>query len=166
MKRKKRNILLSILIGAFLLCAIAGGTFYYYLFAPQFHPSKTVYIYVDRDDTADSIYHKIQKIGHVNKFTGFQWMAKYKDFDQNIHTGRYAIRPNDNVYHVYSRFSRGYQEAINLTIGSVRTLDRLARSIGKQLMIDSARNRQPVIRLYFPGSNGIHNHNTPQPFHT
>ena len=44
MKRKKRNILLSILIGAFLLCAIAGGTFYYYLFAPQFHPSKTVSI--------------------------------------------------------------------------------------------------------------------------
>lgn len=63
MKRKKRNILLSILIGAFLLCAIAGGTFYYYLFAPQFHPSKTVYIYVDRDDTADSIYHKIQNSG-------------------------------------------------------------------------------------------------------
>ena len=110
MKRKKRNILLSILIGAFLLCAVAGGTFYYYLFAPQFHPSKTVYIYVDRDDTADSIYHKIQKFGHVNKFTGFQWMAKYKDFDQNIHTGRYAIRPNDNIYHVYSRFSRGYQD--------------------------------------------------------
>jgi len=67
MKRKKRNILLSILIGAFLLCAIAGGTFYYYLFAPQFHPSKTVYIYVDRDDTADSIYHKIQKIGQQLK---------------------------------------------------------------------------------------------------
>ena len=138
MKKKKRNILLSILIGAFLLCAVAGGTFYYYLFAPQFHPSKTVYIYVDRDDTADSIYHKIKEFGHVNKFTGFQWMAKYKDFDQNIHTGRYAIRPNDNVYHVYSRFSRGYQEPMNLTIGSVRTLDRLARSIGKQLMIDSA----------------------------
>ena len=55
MKKKKRNILLSILIGAFLLCAVAGGTFYYYLFAPQFHPPKTVYIYVDRDDTADSI---------------------------------------------------------------------------------------------------------------
>ena len=62
MKRKKRNILLSILIGAFLLCAIAGGTFYYYLFAPQFHPSKTVYIYVDRDDTADSII-KYKKSG-------------------------------------------------------------------------------------------------------
>ncbi len=134
----KRNILLSMLIGALLLCAIAGSTFYYYLFAPQFHPSKTVYIYIDRDDTADSVYHKIQKFGHVRKFAGFRWMAKYKDFNRHIHTGRYAIRPHDNIYHVYSRFSRGYQEPMNLTIGSVRTLERLARSIGKQLMIDSA----------------------------
>ena len=65
-------------------------------------------------------------------------MAKYKNLEQNIHTGRYAIRPNDNVYHVYSRFFRGYQEPMNLTVGSIRTLKRLARSIGKQLMIDSA----------------------------
>ena len=154
MKKKKRNILLSILIGAFLLCAVAGGTFYYYLFAPQFHPPKTVYIYVDRDDTADSIYHKIKEFGHVNKFTGFQWMAKYKDFDQNIHTGRYAIRPNDNVYHVYSRFSRGYQEPMNLTIGSVRTLDRLARSVGKQLMIDSAEIASQLFDSTFQAQMG------------
>ena len=100
MKKKTRNILLSVLTGALLLCAIAGGTVYYYLFAPQFHPSKTVYVYVDRDDTADSIYNKIRQTGHVNKFTGFQWMAKYRKFDQNIHTGRYAIRPNEN-YQVY-----------------------------------------------------------------
>ena len=134
---KKRKILLTILVGAIFLCAIAGGTVYYYLFAPQFHPSRTVYIYVDRDDTADSIFNKIKRSGHIKNFTGFYWMSKYKNFNQNIHTGRYAIRPNDNVYHVYSRFSRGYQEPMNLTIGSVRTIDRLARSIGKQLMIDS-----------------------------
>ena len=109
---------------------------------------------------------KYKKFGHVNKFTGFQWMAKYKDFDQNIHTGRYAIRPNDNVYHVYSRFSRGYQEAINLTIGSVRTLDRLARSIGKQLMIDSAEIASQLFDSTFQAQMGYTNHNTPQPFHT
>ncbi len=147
MNKKKRNILLSILIGAFLLCAITGGVVYYFLFAPQFHPSKTVYIYVDRDDTADSIYDKIKRSGRVKYFTGFHWMAKYKKFSQNIHTGRYAIRPNDNVYHVYSRLSRGYQEPVNLTIGSVRTLDRLARNVGKQLMIDSAEIAR---RLFAP----------------
>ena len=91
-------------------------------------------------------------------------MAKYKDFDQNIHTGRYAIRPNDNVYHVYSRFSRGYQEPMNLTIGSVRTLDRLARSIGKQLMIDSAEIASQLFDSTFLAQMGYTNITLPSLF--
>ena len=81
-------------------------------------------------------------------------MAKYKKLNQNIHTGRYAIRPNDNVYHVFSRLSRGYQEPINLTIGSVRTLDRLARSVGKQLMIDSAEIARHLFDSTFQAEMG------------
>ncbi|WP_303011301.1 endolytic transglycosylase MltG [uncultured Bacteroides sp.] len=135
---KKKKILLSVLGVMFFLCAATGGVIYYCLFAPQFHPPKTVYIYVDRDDTADSICDKVKKSGHVNRFAGFRWMAKYKELGRNIHTGRYAIHPDDDVYHVYSRLSRGYQEPMNLTIGSVRTLGNLARNVGRQLMIDSA----------------------------
>lgn len=164
MKKKKRNIILSILIGILLLSASVGGTIYYYLFAPQFHPPKTIYIYVDRDDNTDSIYNKIKRWGHVNKFSGFYWMAKYKKFDQNIHTGRYAIRPNENVYHVFSRFSRGYQEPMNLTIGSVRTLDRLARSVGKQLMIDSAEIAKQLFDSVFQAKMGYNSATIPSLF--
>ena len=85
-----------------------------------------------------SIYNKVKHQGHPRSFTGFRWMAQYKKYSENIHTGRYTIRPGENVYHVFSRLYRGYQEPMNLTVGSVRTLDRLARSISKQLMIDSA----------------------------
>lgn len=137
MKKKKKNILIFILTGCILLCTIAGGTIYYYLFAAQFHPTEKAYIYIDRDDTSDSIYNKVKQIGHANNMTGFRWLVKLKGYEQDIHTGRYIIRPKDNVYHVFSRIARGYQEPVNLTIGSVRTLDRLARSVGKQLMIDS-----------------------------
>lgn len=129
-------------IGGAVLLMLLGiscvAAVYYYLFAPQFYPPHTAYIYIDRDDTADSIYHKVQAQGHPNSFTGFRWMAKYRKYDNCIHTGRYAIRRGENVYHVFSRLYRGYQEPVNVTIGSVRTLDRLARSIGRQLMIDSA----------------------------
>ncbi len=138
MKKKTRNIVLSILAGIVILGATAGGMVYYYLFYPQFHPSRTTYVYIDRDDTADSIYNKVEIAGKSGNLTGFRWMAQYRKLEKNIHTGRYAIRPKENVYHVYSRLSRGYQEPVNLTIGSVRALDRLARSVGKQLMIDSA----------------------------
>lgn len=131
-----------ILIGTFITLLLAGaalaGAMYYYLFAPQFHPPRTAYIYIDRDDTADSVYHKVQQQGHPHSFSGFLWMAQYREYPRQIRTGRYAIRPDENVYHVFSRLYRGYQEPTNLTIGSVRTPERLARSIGRQLMIDSA----------------------------
>ena len=136
-KRTKRLLLITAAI--LILIAVGGsGTVYYYLFAPQFHPVKTVYIYIDRDDTLDSIYNKIKTCGHPHSLTGFRWMAQYRKYDTCIRTGRYAIRPGENIYHVFSRLYRGYQEPMNLTIGSVRTLDRLASSVGRQLMIDSA----------------------------
>lgn len=138
MEKKKKRIIIGTFVALILIGAACAGTVYYYLFAPQFHPQRTVYIYIDRDDTADSIYNKVKQQGHPRSFTGFRWMAQYKKYSGNIHTGRYAIRPEENVYHVFSRLYRGYQEPMNLTVGSVRTLDRLARSVGKQLMIDSA----------------------------
>lgn len=113
------------------------GILYYYLLAPQFYPTKTVYIYVDRDDNLDSVYNKVKVNGKPQNFTGFKWMAQYKKYASNIHTGCYVIHPSENIYHVFSRLYRGYQEPINLTIGSVRTLNRLAGSVGRQLMIDS-----------------------------
>lgn len=144
MKKKTKYAIGALIGGFFSIGACLGGWGYYCLLAPQFHPKKTAYVYVDRDDTADSLYAKIAKAGQPNRLTGWHWLARYKHLEQHIHTGRYAIRPNDDVYHVYSRFSRGYQEPMNLTIGSVRTLDRLARSVGRQLMIDSAEIARPL----------------------
>lgn len=156
MNKKRKKTLLAI-IGLLVLMGAAGvGTAYYYFLYPQFHPKEKAYIYIDRDDTPDSIYNKVKSIGNVGNFTGFRWMAKYRDFDNNIHTGRYAIHPGDNVYHVYSRLSRGYQAPINLTIGSVRTLDRLARSVGKQLMVDSAEVAKKLFDSDFQQKLGYH----------
>ena len=144
MKKKTRNTLLA-LAAAVVLIALAGaGTGYYLLLAPQFHPQKTQYVYIDRDDNLDSIYNKVRQTGQAGNLTGFRWMARYRDYARCIHTGRYAIHPGENVYHVFSRLYRGYQEPMNLTIGSVRTLDRLARNVGEQLMIDSAEIAAPL----------------------
>ena len=116
MNKKRKNIFFSIL-AIILFIGIAGsGIVYYYLFYPQFHPSKTTYIYIDRDDTTDSIFNKIKKQGNPHNFDGFKWMAHFREFSKNIHTGRYAIKPGDNAYHLYSRLSRGYQTPVNLTI--------------------------------------------------
>ncbi|WP_297329504.1 endolytic transglycosylase MltG [uncultured Bacteroides sp.] len=144
MEKKTKKILLGIFALLLLIGISSAGALYYYLFAPQFHPEKITYIYIDRDDTADSLYNQVKSKGHPKHFTGFLWMAKFRKLPLNIHTGRYAIRPGDNVYHVFNRLYRGYQEPMNLTIASVRTIDRLARSVGNQLMIDSAEIAQKM----------------------
>ena len=166
MNKKKKKIIVGALLILLLIGVTFTGSIYYYLFAPQFHPQKTAYVLIDRDDTSDSIYNKVKTLGNPQNFRGFLWMSQYRDYPQNIHTGRYAIRLGDNVYHVFNRLYRGHQEPVNLTIGSVRTLDKLARSIGRQLMIDSAEvsrllndsifqqklnyNRQTIPCLFIP----------------
>ena len=73
MEKKKKKILLGILIFILIIGIAGAGAVYYYLFAPQFHPQKTAYIYIDRDDTADSIYNKVKAQGNPRSFIGFKW---------------------------------------------------------------------------------------------
>ena len=137
MTKKKRYILLSVVLLVLFVAAALAGIFYYLVFTPQFHPAEKAYVFIDRDDTADSVFHKLEVVGKPTHTWGLQWMSDYKDYPNNIHTGRYAIHPEDDAYHLLSRLLRGYQEPLNVTVPSVRTLDRLAGSLGKQLMIDS-----------------------------
>ena len=138
MNKKRKKIFLSILATFFFICIAGAGTVYYYLFYPQFHPSKTTYIYIDRDDTIDSIFNKIKSKETLISFNGFKWMSHFREYSKISIPDVMPSNPEINTYQLYSRLSRGYQTPVNLTIGSVRTLDRLVRSVGKQLMIDSA----------------------------
>lgn len=137
MDRKKRNILWIIILLIVLAGAGGAGTIYYYFFAKQFQISKTTYIYIDRDDNLDSVYHKIIRAGKPKNMFGFQYLAEKEHYGNEIRTGKYAINPGDNMRYLYRRLSMGYQTPVNLTVPSVRTLDRMVRVVSRQLMIDS-----------------------------
>ena len=139
MKKRTRNILIASIV--ILLLGIAGAAhIYYYFFARPFQISETTYIYIDRDDDVDSVYHKIVQAGNPKQMHGFESLVRYKGYTPK--TGRYAIQPSDNMRYLHRRLSMGYQTPVRLTIGSVRTLDRIARNAARQLMIDSAEIAQ------------------------
>lgn len=145
MTRKSKRIIATLFITLSILGLAVAGSAYHLFFAPQFHPEGNTYIYIDRDDTADSVYHQIQATGaSPTAILGFKWMAHFREYPRHLHTGRYVIKPGDDVYHLFSRLFRGYQSPINLTIGAVRTLDRIAQSAGRRLMIDSAEVAQAI----------------------
>lgn len=88
----------------------------------------TLYIYIDADDTADSVRTKLGEPWGWGVLT----LSGY-----NVRTGRYAVEPNQKLIPVFNRLRRGQQDPMRLVLPSVRTLDKLAVFLGKHLMMDS-----------------------------
>ena len=98
--------------------------------------SETAYVYVRPGDSEASILQQVTEVAHPKSLTGWRIARRLRDF--TLHTGRYAIDPGDSWLHTFRTLSRGFQTPVQLTIPSVRNLDRLAGVLSHKLMLDSA----------------------------
>lgn len=125
-----------------LLVIVAVG--YLYCFSPFSKSSTTQYVYIDNDDNIDSVYNKIRPFVNSIPMQAFCTLTRHSSYADHIRTGRYAIRPKDGAFKTWRHLKNGLQEPVNLTVPSVRTLDKLAGEMGKRLMIDSTAIRQAL----------------------
>ncbi len=94
----------------------------------QWTTDQNGYLYIDRDDTADSVKSK----------SGLGWRMSLCTTLLSYHprTGRYATR-DMSAFALFRRLRNGQQEPVRLTIPCVRTMDRMAQYLGSHLMMDS-----------------------------
>jgi UPF0755 protein len=64
-------------------------------------------------------------------------LVDHSEYGKHIHTGRYAIKPGEGAFKIFRHIKNGMQAPVNLTVQSVRTLDRLSSDLSKKLMLDS-----------------------------
>lgn len=114
-----------------------AGIFYYYFFSTFSPHNTTQYVYIDDDDTADSVFAKLTPIASGHSIKGFRTLVRYSEYDKNIRSGRYAIEPGDRVITAFRKIKNGKQTPLSLTIPEARTMDRLAGILSKKLMLDS-----------------------------
>ena len=136
-KMKKINAKIYLWGSVAVVLLIAGFT-YCYLFSGLSKSEKTEYVYIDSDDTQDSVFAKIQPIANAIPMSGFSTLARHSGYADNIRTGRYAIRPGEGALVVFRHLKNGQQTPISLTIPEARTIDRLAGALARKLMLDSA----------------------------
>ena len=105
------------LIGMLVLC-------YYYFFSSFNSKDTTQYLYIDNDDTADSIYVKLAPIGSTHSMTGLRTLIRHCSYE-------------DNITRVFHMLKRGHQTPMNLTIPEVRTMELMAGALARKLMLDS-----------------------------
>ena len=135
MKKLNSRIYLYVAaIGLVLILALIGSC----MLIPVSKTTDTYYIYIDEDDSQDSVLQKLRPMGSSAGMMGLTTMIRHSSYGDNIRTGRYAIETGDGAITVFRRLKNGQQTSMHLTIPEVRTMDRLAAFLGKKLMIDSA----------------------------
>ena len=132
LKQKK-----TYLVAAAFCLLVIFGLGYYYFFTGFSDASETKYLYVDNDDTADSVYQKLSSIGSRHGMTALSTLLRHQGYEGHVRTGRYAISPDDGVLTVYRNLKNGRQTPVMLTIPESRTLERLAAVLSGKLMMDS-----------------------------
>lgn len=125
---------------AVLAVIVAGAAFFtYYLISAEAPNSKEGpgrLIFIDRDDTADSV--------KVKSELGWRWDLYTKVFSVHPRTGRYRVSPDMTCLQLFRLLRNGTQEPMNLVIPTSRTMDRLASTLSQSLMVDSAEIAQAL----------------------
>ena len=137
MKKFKFNPRINLQLAVCGLLLILG-LLTYYAFSSVSNVATTQYIYIDEDDTQDSVIAKIQPFANLIGMTTLNTLIRHSGYSENIRTGRYAIEPGDGPITIFRRLRSGRQTSLNLTIPESRTMDRLAAILSNKLMLDSA----------------------------
>ncbi len=138
MKRKKRSWKFPIITLTFTIIAIAAYVAWAAVLTPLTGKEGTYYIYVDKDDTPDSIADKVCDNSTTMSARIFRFAANHERYNKTFRTGRYAVEPGISAIKLLRHLQHGAQSPVRLTINTARTTQQLAGRLSKKLMTDSA----------------------------
>ena len=111
---------------------------YYYFFTGFSKVEETRYVYIDNDDTVDSVCAKLSPLSSSHAMTALRTLMRHTSYDEHVRTGRFAVNADDGVITIFRRLRNGQQTPLMLTIPESRTMPLLAASLSRKLMLDSA----------------------------
>lgn len=133
LNKKKQLIVLA----ALCLALLAGGVSLGFISANR--TGQTVSLYVDADDTPDSVLQKAAAVGNPLTVLGLRGFMAVSGYASHVHPGRYDIDPGTSIYRIFRRLRAGQQTPVRLVIpASLRTVEALAAKLGANLQTDSA----------------------------
>lgn len=129
---KRNAAIIAIAIGSALLLCLS------FFFLPFSRTDATEVLYIDRNDTADSVFHKLRRYGHSHSMMALQLLAHVDHYEEHLHTGRYEVEPSISTFALMRRLLHGHQSPVRLTIPTTHTMKHLAARLAKHIEPDSA----------------------------
>lgn len=94
-------------------------------------------ILIPTGSSYQDVYSLIQSEFEIKNPRLFNWIAKRKDYPQNIRAGRYVIGKDLTYNELLNILRSGKQTPVNLTFNYIRTLNQLAGKVGSRIEADS-----------------------------
>lgn len=134
MTTKTKKIIYACSVSAILLLALI-----YWLFFSAFSADrKSSFVYIDNDDTIDSVYVKLKDVANPKQMVGLRVCGTLLAYSSHIHAGRYATGEGISTFRLMRNLRGGRQTAVSLVIPVTHTIDNLAARLSEQLEVDSA----------------------------
>ncbi len=122
-----------------LLILVTAGAGVWWVYRSGFGISEPVYIYIDMDDTVDSIAQKTEKVAKPEEMRVFHLYAGLLNLKDKIRTGRYEVTSDLTMLNFIRNIRNHNEKPIMLVVPSTRTIDQMAGKLARQLMVDSVR---------------------------
>lgn len=143
MKIKKKHYVFGAVAVVLLIGGIVAYSLYRQINATLLKEGQATHIiYIDNDDTPDSVFVKLADVSTESGMKGLKLLANH--YDYTVRTGRYVIEPGKKALDVFRQLRNGQQTPVMLTVPDVRTTERLAGRITAKLMLDSATVAQAL----------------------
>jgi UPF0755 protein len=119
----------------FIALALWSYRLYGYIFSPNV--SEDTVILIPTGSTFGDVEKTIIDHKALQNEKAFRWIAKKKEYVQNIKPGRYELKKGMNTNVLVNKLRTGQQDAVNVTFHNVRTFPELAGKIAAYLETDS-----------------------------
>ncbi|OQX80864.1 MAG: hypothetical protein B6D61_01450 [Bacteroidetes bacterium 4484_249] len=133
------------LIIILIVAAFVGYELYKTILKPNtwVKDEASISVYIPTGSTYEDLKTILYEKGIVINRISFEWLAKKKNLMNNVHPGRYFVSDGMSNDELINLLRSGEQSPVRITFNNIRTKEKLAETIGKQIEPDSL----DIIRL-------------------
>ncbi|MDD3877497.1 MAG: endolytic transglycosylase MltG [Bacteroidales bacterium] len=166
-RKKKGNFTLFKIIFVIITIMVIGGflggfKFYNTLFQANVNlgDKETDYVCIPTGSEFDSVLNILCEKEIIINCHTFEWVAKLKNYPDNIKPGRYKIIDEMSNNELINLLRSGRQEPVRLIFNNIRTREQLAGRISRQIEADSTEimnllNNNPYLENFGLNSDNI-----------
>lgn len=140
MSRFSKVVIYTLLI-LITLSVIVGYQLYKAILKPNVwvRDEKSATLYIPTGSTYDDLKTALYEKGIIINRLTFEWLAKRKNLESNIHPGKYLISDGMTNIELINLLRSGKQTPVELTFNNIRTREILAQRIALDIEPDSTK---------------------------